>query len=502
MSSGAGGDGAAPGLPQQPPPPARAGARPSAKNETNCNKNNAAIIEIPITVNRAGKLGVSIMRCTNGSVRITAVSESALDGCRDLRPGDLLAMPPASSTSAAPAAGAAARTYYGFEQFKSCCSTGIRPLRFTAVRVVLPIQLDQPGPLGFAVEEYVPGNGNAKQVFTRVVSVDTSQSTDTSQSSSLSKSVQVGDFICYPGSRGSVSIPRDLFVNTLSSCRPLCFDVIRPGIGTPDNTSKTTGGTKNKSKYTTAAGRPSAKLPVGEDGRSTSSSVTAPRPAPKIIDRTNDDASSMSGAPKKKQPEQASIPGGCIAGTNSKKSSKKSIEVIDLLDSDSDDEELTGNGTNTTAGTTTWSSSFVTVSSTSSLSSASSARRPERQLAGPARTGTATHHQPGTMRFPPAIDTLFNGNEASNRIPPAARGMETVSHRYVSGRMTAVHTASTLTEIRNIQRSTNKIADLKFIWPMETPVCFVQFLLKNAFLYPSVSVLMSNLLSLILYIVF
>ena len=313
MSSGAGCVGAAPGLPQPPPPPARAVARPSAKNETNCTKNNAAIIEIPITVNRAGKLGVSIMRCTNGAVRITAVSDSALDGCRDLRPGDLLAMPPASSTSAAPAAaGAAARTYYGFEQFKSCCSTGIRPLRFTAVRIVLPIQLDQPGPLGFAVEEYVPGNGNAKQVFTRVVSVDTSQSTDTSQSSSLNKSVQVGDFICYPGSRGSVSIPRDLFVNTLSSCRPLCFDVIRPGIGKLDNTSKTTGGTMNKSKNTTAVARPSAKLPVGEDGRSTRSAVTAPRPTPRIVDRTctNDDASSMSSAPKKKQPQQASIPGG------------------------------------------------------------------------------------------------------------------------------------------------------------------------------------------------
>ena len=402
-------------------------------------------LEIPITVDRAGKLDINIGRRTSdGAVYVASVMESALDGCRDLRPGDLLAVAPQGS----PPPGATGPKLYGVDQFKNYLSTGVRPLRFIAVRTVVPIQIDQPGPLGFEVEEYVPKDGDAEQVFTRVASVEDEQSSK----------VQENDFICYPGSRGSVNIPRNLFVNTLSSCRPLCFDVIRSGIGKKPR-NKTSGakeqteglfhpGTKNKN--TDSTGRPSAKCPVGEDGRPTSSSAAAAS------------TSSTTNATKKKQPVASSPTrsedyvavstksektSGSLAGTT-----KKSIEIIDLLDSDSDGEELTSSATNTTAGTTTGSSSFMTASSMSFASSG-------RKMAGPARTGAATHHQPGKMRFPSAIDTLFNGNDY--RIPPLARGMNW-----------SIAQPATLTEIRSILRSTNKIDDLKFIWPMDTPVSF------------------------------
>ena len=242
-------------------------------------------LEIPITVDGAGKLGINIgRRNSDGAAFVAAVYESALDGCRDLRPGDLLAKPsngrgegPERTTEdAAPIEPCdltltgrpgrdesyftsrfnplgntetelhegpkqTAAELYFFYQFKENLSTGIRPLRFTAIRTVLPVQIDQPGPLGFAVEEYVPEKKNAKQKFTRVVSVDGSHAES-------SRQVQVGDFICYPGSRGSVNIARDLFVNTLSSCRPLYFDVVRPGFRL-DAGNKTTGAnTKKKNK--------------------------------------------------------------------------------------------------------------------------------------------------------------------------------------------------------------------------------------------------------------
>ena len=52
-------------------------------------------LEIPITVDGAGKLGMNIgRRASDGAVYVAAVFESALYGCRDLRPGDLLAMAP------------------------------------------------------------------------------------------------------------------------------------------------------------------------------------------------------------------------------------------------------------------------------------------------------------------------------------------------------------------------------------------------------------------------
>lgn len=182
-------------------------------------------VTIPITVDGAGKLGINIGRRTSDSaVYVVAVSKSVLDDCRYLRPGDLLAMAPTSASGTPEPSpfvvGAnAARTtyeYYSFEQFQNYCVTSIRPLRFTAVRCILPIRIDQPGSLGFAVEEYVPKNGDTKKIFTRVASVDASHA--------QSSQIQVGDLICRYGSRGQFSIPRDSF-NKLSSCRPLCFDM-------------------------------------------------------------------------------------------------------------------------------------------------------------------------------------------------------------------------------------------------------------------------------------
>ena len=248
-------------------------------------------LEIPITVDGAGKLGINIgRRNSDGAAFVAAVYKSALDGCQDLRPGDLLAKSsneqdegPNFTTEAAAASigkppknisiepcdltltgrpgrdesyftsrfnplgnaetDRTAAELYFFHQFKEYLSTGIRPLRFTAIRTVLPVQIDQPGPLGFTVEEYVPEKKDAKQKFTRVSSVDASHAE--------SSQVQVGDFICYPGSRGSVDIARDLFVNTLSSCRPLYFDVVRPGFRL-DAGNKTTGANTKKKKKSKA----------------------------------------------------------------------------------------------------------------------------------------------------------------------------------------------------------------------------------------------------------
>ena len=262
-------------------------------------------LEIPITVDGAGKLGINIgRRNSDGAAFVAAVYKSALDGCQDLRPGDLLAKSsneqeegPGRTTEAAAASigkppknisieacdltltgrpgrdesyftsrfnplgnaetDRTAAELYFFHQFKEYLSTGIRPLRFTAIRTVLSIQIDQPGPLGFAVEEYVPEKKDAKQKFTRVSSVDASHAE--------SSQVQVGDFICYPGSRGSVDIARDLFVNTLSSCRPLYFDVVRPGFRL-DAGNKTTGANTEKKKsrakpVSTPAPTPAAPAP-------------------------------------------------------------------------------------------------------------------------------------------------------------------------------------------------------------------------------------------------
>eukprot|EP00561_Arcocellulus_cornucervis_P013575 CAMPEP_0185801434 /NCGR_PEP_ID=MMETSP1322-20130828/1430_1 /TAXON_ID=265543 /ORGANISM="Minutocellus polymorphus, Strain RCC2270" /LENGTH=391 /DNA_ID=CAMNT_0028497129 /DNA_START=333 /DNA_END=1508 /DNA_ORIENTATION=- len=262
-------------------------------------------LEIPITVDGAGKLGINIgRRNSDGAAFVAAVYKSALDGCQDLRPGDLLAKSsneqeegPNRTTEAAAASigkppknisieacdltltgrpgrdesyftsrfnplgnaetDRTAAELYFFHQFKEYLSTGIRPLRFTAIRTVLSIQIDQPGPLGFAVEEYVPEKKDAKQKFTRVSSVDASHAE--------SSQVQVGDFICYPGSRGSVDIARDLFVNTLSSCRPLYFDVVRPGFRL-DAGNKTTGANTEKKKsrakpVSTPAPTPAAPAP-------------------------------------------------------------------------------------------------------------------------------------------------------------------------------------------------------------------------------------------------
>jgi hypothetical protein len=66
----------------------------------------------------------------------------------------------------------------------------------------------------------------------------------------------------------------------------------------------------------------------------------------------------------------------------------------------------------------------------------------------PAKTGAATHFQPGVMNFPPAIDTMFNGNVA------------TIPHWV---------TCNTLTET-DICRSSASVEGLKLIWPAETPV--------------------------------
>mmetsp|Transcript_27766 Transcript_27766/g.60881 ORF Transcript_27766/g.60881 Transcript_27766/m.60881 type:complete len:1570 (-) Transcript_27766:206-4915(-) len=317
--------------------------------------------------------------------------------------------------------------------------------------------------------------GNMAAGYARIAAVE-------SNSQAHAAGLRVGDFITYPGTKGGVAIPVHIFTNTLSTFRPLVFDVLRPGLdfdaldsinrnntrtstttisssatattcsaAAAASSSSTTTGTlasSTSSWPTTSSTVSSAKAPANANGGEYASAAAAAKPPPhSMVDRTNSSSASAanitSKKPVKAEPSRQSTSSSAAAAAAA---ASRQVEVIELL-SDSDEEMTTG-----------------APSSTANRSS-----QVQQRTTGPARTGTATHRQPGTMRFPPTIDIGFNGNERN--IPKNAQGYREESYGYRHGQYQMTGSTDVrLKEIRQIQRSTSQVGELKFIWPTETPV--------------------------------
>ena len=442
-------------------------------NNNNNNNDDGRTI-IPITISQPGRVGGMNIRRINGYVRVAAVIPNTPASAACVQPGDYLA----TADTADGSSGSDQTMITSSDQFRQLCS-GLRPIKFNVIRTVLPINLTQAGPLGLTVVDYKPPNmGSMAAGYTRIAAVE-------SNSQAHAAGLRVGDFITYPGTKGGVAIPENLFSNTLSTFRPLVFDVLRPGLdfdalgsinnsntgtrtsaatsaaaASSSSTRSTTGSVASAtSSWPTAS---SAKAPANANGGAYASAAATAKPPPhRMVDRTNSSSASVANTSKK--PVKAEPSGHSASSSAVAAAASRQVEVIELL-SDSDEEMTSAPNTSSTFG-----SSRNTVPSSSSSSSANRSWQVQQRTVGPARTGTATHRQPGTMRFPPTIDIGFNGNERN--MPKNAQGYREESYGYRHGQYQVTGSTDVrLKEIRHIQRSTSQIGELKFIWPTETPV--------------------------------
>ena len=145
-----------------------------------CNEASNQDVIIPVTIDKSGPLGLIIKDNADGVACVVTVSPSAMETCKVLLPGDILAYPENIEKEIIPEAevenmlststeeksrNVPRYTPYAPAQFEATCATGERPFHFVAIRsneasnqdVIIPVTIEKSGPLGLIIKDNADG---------------------------------------------------------------------------------------------------------------------------------------------------------------------------------------------------------------------------------------------------------------------------------------------------------------------------------------------------------